>query len=64
MNVRGDGEAREEGMKMTKRLEGATKRGREQGGGAAAEKPGIIQLGETIGLCLTTVWRGHPHTAP
>lgn len=36
-------------------------RERERG---SAVNAGIIQLGETIGLRLTTVWRGQPHTAP
>lgn len=39
-----------------KRLKGVQERDREQGGSGTAEKAGIIQLGETIGLCLTTVW--------
>lgn len=36
----------------------------ERDGSRSAVNAGIIQLGETIGLYLTTVWRGQPHTVP
>lgn len=43
-------------MKMTKG--GREHRGKdsERVGSGSAVNAGIIQLGETIGLCLTTVW--------
>lgn len=53
-----------ERMEMTKGWREQRERAGERDGSGTAANAGIIQLGETIGLCLTTVRRGQPHTAP
>lgn len=45
-----------ERMKMIKGRRELGERDSERDGSGSAVNAGIIQLGETIGLCLTTVW--------
>lgn len=64
--VRGDWEKDGRWIWKWQRAGESTEKGRGTASGmrVGLQKAGIIQLGEMIGLCLTTVWWGQPHTAP